>query len=63
MNSEGPKAVLEDESIERLRLILEREQGRLVDYAEAADVAESLVSFYELLATEIPDNELIFTVA
>lgn len=36
--------------IESLREILEKQQCRDVTYAEARDVGDALVSFYELLA-------------
>ena len=47
----GSKTQLtEGNQIESLRLILEREQCRLVTYEEAQEVGDSLIAFYELLA-------------
>jgi hypothetical protein len=38
------------DTIEILRCILEREQCRPVEYEEAREVGDSLLSFYEVLA-------------
>jgi len=42
-----------EDSVELLRQILTSEQQREVTYIEAADVGNSLVEFYELLAGDI----------
>jgi hypothetical protein len=49
MLSEG-NAMPECERVEALRSILEREQCRPISYAEAAEVGESLMNFFETLA-------------
>jgi hypothetical protein len=46
---EGSNQTQEKDKVEVLRLILEREQGRPVAYDEALEVAESLISFFEVL--------------
>ncbi len=52
MQAEGNKSVLAADNVESLRLILEHEQSRPIAYDEALEVAESLLSFYELLAQD-----------
>lgn len=52
---EGNNQILERNRIESLRLILEREQHRSVAYEEALEVAESLISFFEVLADSVGD--------
>ncbi|CAN5328911.1 hypothetical protein BH09PAT4_BH09PAT4_06560 [soil metagenome] len=39
-------------SIEQLRLILERQSGEAVSFADAAEVGTQLLSLYECLARE-----------
>lgn len=58
MSPEGITQSAESERIERLRVILEQEQGRPVPYSEALEVGESLISFYEVLADDTePANQ------
>ena len=45
------------DTIEILRCILEREQCRPVQYGEAREIGDTLVTFYELLAGQ-PDGTL-----
>ena len=52
MFQEGNSDAFEQDRIEVLRVILEREQGRPVEYAEAREVGNSLVSFYEALGED-----------
>jgi hypothetical protein len=52
--TEGTDQITPSETIESLRVILEREQSRPVPYKEALEVGESLITFFELLAE---DNE------
>lgn len=52
MSVEGTVGTLPKETIEALRLILEREQSRQIDEAEVIEIGESLITFYELLATQ-----------
>lgn len=52
MSPESNTQSSESERIERLRVILEQEQGRPVPYSEALEVGESLISFYEVLADD-----------
>lgn len=49
MSDEG-NTTAEYERVEALRLILEREQCRPVSYAEAAEIGDSLMRFFEVLA-------------
>ncbi|GAC1391294.1 MAG: hypothetical protein NVSMB46_03240 [Candidatus Saccharimonadales bacterium] len=48
--NEGINRVIGSSSIDSLRSILEHELSRSIDYEEVAEVAESLLDFYELLA-------------
>lgn len=51
-------SMLETTSIDTLRQILEKEQGRCVDFNEAAVIGEYLVSFYEILSQNDLDTDL-----
>lgn len=55
MFQEGKSEALEQDRIESLRVILEREQGRPIAYDEAREIGESLVSFFEVLALGTTD--------
>lgn len=58
MSVEGTARTLPKETIEALRLILEREQSRHIDEAEVTEIGESLLTFYELLGQRSePDDE------
>lgn len=58
MSVEGTVGTLPKETIEALRLILEREQSRQIDDAELLEISESLITFYELLGQQSePDDE------
>lgn len=50
---EGNNQEDDAEQIEALRLILERKQQRPFSYDEARELAESLLSFFEVLAEEV----------
>lgn len=52
MSVEGTVGTIPKEAIEALRLILEREQSRDIDEAEAGEIGESLLTFYELLGQQ-----------
>ena len=52
MSKEGMVQTLPKETIEALRLILEREQSRCIDDAEVIEIGESLLTFYELLGQQ-----------
>lgn len=52
MSVEGTVGTIPKETIEALRLILEREQSRDIDEAEASEIGESLLAFYELLGQQ-----------
>ena len=52
MSNEGMVQTLPKETIEALRLILEREQSRHIEDAEALEIGESLLAFYELLGQQ-----------
>ncbi len=43
--------------IEKLRAILEKEQGRRVSVKEASQIAEKIVNFYLALAGDVPISE------
>lgn len=58
MIAEGTKPGLAADQIERLRIILEQKQKRTVTLNEAAEVGESLIDFYELLADKTAKVEL-----
>ena len=49
---EGNNQESDHDRIEDLRLILEREQQRSISLAEAQEVGESLLAFFELLADD-----------
>ena len=57
MEDASRKSVKANDSVELLRCILEKEQCRPVQYGEAREVGDSLVTFYELLAGQ-PDGTL-----
>jgi hypothetical protein len=50
MDNEGINQSLGAEKIESLRLILEQVQGVSISYEDAEEVADTLLSFYKLLA-------------
>ena len=52
MFPEGNNQIAESDRFEALRLILEGQQSRTITYGEALEVGESLISFFEVLATE-----------
>ena len=52
MNNEGINQSIGTEKIESLRLILEHVQGVTISYEDAEEVADNLLSFYELLASD-----------
>ena len=52
MSVEGTTGTLPKETVEALRLILEREQSRPIDEAEVIEIGESLLTFYELLGQQ-----------
>lgn len=58
MIAEGTKPGLVASQIERLRIILEQKQKRTVTLNEAAEVGQSLIDFYELLADKTAKVEL-----
>ena len=53
MHLEGSKQFSHNDRTERLRLILEHEQGRPISYDEAQELGESLINFFEVLAEEV----------
>ena len=52
MSKESMVQTLPRETIEALRLILEREQSRHIEDAEVIEIGESLLTFYELLGQQ-----------
>jgi hypothetical protein len=55
-NTEGNNQGEEGERIERLRLILERQQSRPVSADEAAEVGEGLITFFQVLGEAIDEG-------
>ena len=51
MTSKGNNQNTTSDPIESLRLILERQQHKTVAYDEAREIGDTLISFFELLAT------------
>lgn len=56
--TEGINQRLAADQVERLRIILEQKQKRTVTSDEAAEVGQSLVDFFELLADKTAKAEL-----
>ena len=54
----GGNQSLTVQSVEDLRQILRRQQHREIDFAEAREVAESLVAFYSLLNEQVSDEQV-----
>lgn len=52
MIREGSNQAVVDNSIERLRVLLQSEQKRTIEYSEAEDVANAFFVFFEALASE-----------
>ena len=52
MNYEGINQAIDNQQIESLRLILERLHNLSFSHEDAEEVAESLLSFYDLLAKD-----------
>lgn len=48
--------MLQLDKVEELRLIIEREQNRVVEVEEATEAADALISFFQLLA-EVRENQ------
>lgn len=48
--------MLQLDKVEELRLIIEREQNRVVELEEATEAADALISFFQLLA-DCQDNQ------
>jgi len=57
MRLEGINQALIENTFETLRLILEKEQARPVALEEAFEVGESLITFFEVLASESQTHE------
>lgn len=51
-DTEGNNQMQENDRIERLRSILERQQVAPVTFQEASEIGENLISFFETLAEE-----------
>lgn len=43
---------VEQDRVESLQLILEREQNRVVSYGEAKEIGEDLINLFEILAED-----------
>lgn len=56
MYAEGSQHIAVSSSIEYLRCILQKQQNRAIAYEEAQDVADSLMSFFEVLAEDNGDD-------
>jgi hypothetical protein len=59
MFREGMIEPLEQDRIELLRTILETEQGRPVSYDEAAEIADTMINFYQTLADGLSADDLV----
>lgn len=53
MLTEGNKQGMVVDRIESLRLILERQQSKVVTRDEASEIGESLIVFYEILGENL----------
>jgi hypothetical protein len=56
-NIEGNNQGQDDERIECLRLILERQQSRSVSLEEAAEIGDSLMVLFQVLGEDIPTDD------
>lgn len=56
MQHEGSNLQQAPSTIEALRVILEGEQSRSISLDEAAEIAESLLTFFEILGTPKEDE-------
>lgn len=56
--TEGINQRLAADQIERLRIILEQKQKRVVTSDEATEVGQYLIDFFELLADKTAEAEL-----
>jgi hypothetical protein len=62
MLPEGNQQLQVVDRIESLRLILERQQSRVVTRDEASEIGESLIVFYEILGESLlPSNDHLDT--
>lgn len=50
--NEGKNSVTPDNSVEALRVILEDEQARAVEYEEADEIGSSLLELFQILAED-----------
>lgn len=57
MSLEGIGCGIDEDKVESLRLILEREQHKPVNSEEALEIGESLLSFFAILADDSPTLE------
>ena len=58
MTIEGKNQILAAQQIESLRIILEQKQRRAITSNEAAEVGQSLIDFFELLADKTAKAEV-----
>lgn len=58
MFQEGNNETLEQDRVELLQSILEKEQGRPVPYEEASEIADAMIRFYETLAHGLTADDL-----
>lgn len=57
MITEGKNQKLAADQVERLRIILEQKQKRVITFDEAVEVGQHLVDFFELLADKTAKAE------
>lgn len=50
--NEGINSIAPDNTVEALRVILEDEQARAVGYEEAAEIGDSLLELFQILAED-----------
>jgi hypothetical protein len=49
----------DNDRIERLRVILERQRGKAVTRAEAAEIGESLIVFFKVLGENVANGKQV----
>lgn len=57
MNRQQDSKLIPIDTIEPLRSLLEIQRARPVNYEEATEIGESLLTFYEILGAEAQENE------
>ena len=58
-NLEGSEHMNDNDRIEQLRVILERQRAKTVTRAEAADIGESLLIFFKVLGESAANGQQV----